>query len=216
MVAFQEKREEAEQKLVIELLSAIERSPTFTQRGLATEMGIALGLMNQYLKRFVTKGWVRAKQVSPKRVAYFLTPYGMAEKGMMVRDYLARSMAFFKEARVQSEELFQHCLDRKWYEVAVVQQGDLADIVLLVAKGLDIHVKVVSLSDDIDAFDAVIIADVQNPQGVYDILKRRVEPLRLLTLPLLHISCEDGDKGQFFYAAHTSESATLDPCRNAK
>ena len=60
MAAFQDTREQTEQKVMVHLLSEIERNPSFTQRGLAGELGIALGLMNQYLKSCITKGWVRA------------------------------------------------------------------------------------------------------------------------------------------------------------
>ena len=51
MPTFQNTREQTEQKVMVQLLSEIERNPSFTQRGLAGELGIALGLMNQYLKR---------------------------------------------------------------------------------------------------------------------------------------------------------------------
>ena len=67
---------------MVHLLSEIERNPSFTQRGLAGELNIALGLMNQYLKRCVTKGWVKASQISPRRITYFLTPEGFIEKAI--------------------------------------------------------------------------------------------------------------------------------------
>src|ERR1700737_3656898 len=109
MAAFQNTRTQTEKKVMVHLLSEIERNPTFTQRGLSAELGIALGLMNQYLKRCITKGWVRASRVSPKRISYFLTPEGFKEKSQMVTDYLARSLTFFRDARTQCEEVFIEC-----------------------------------------------------------------------------------------------------------
>ena len=50
MAAFQDTREQTEQKVMVHLLSEIERNPSFTQRSLAGELGIALGLMNQVFK----------------------------------------------------------------------------------------------------------------------------------------------------------------------
>lgn len=190
MTAFQKKREETENKVIVELLSEIERNPSFTQRSLAAEMGIALGLMNQYLKRFVSKGWVRATQVSPKRISYFLTPQGMKEKGVMVKDYLARSLTFFRDARLQCEEIFADCITRKWTRIALVQEGDLADIAFLVAQGMDITVEIVELEADMSGYDAVMITDVMNPQGTYDALKAKLDPTKILTMHLLHISKE--------------------------
>lgn len=188
MAAFQDTREQTEQKVMVHLLSEIERNPSFTQRGLAGELNIALGLMNQYLKRCVTKGWVRASQVSPRRIAYFLTPEGFKEKSHMVKDYLARSMTFFRDARAQCEEAFEHCKAQGWSRVALVGEGDLSDIAKLVASGSDFTIEVVPVKDDLKKYDAVMVTDIMNPQGTYDTIKHKVEYHRLLTLNLLHIS----------------------------
>ncbi|MBX9804132.1 MAG: winged helix-turn-helix transcriptional regulator [Alphaproteobacteria bacterium] len=188
MAAFQDTREQTEQKVMVHLLSEIERSPSFTQRGLASELGIALGLMNQYLKHCVTKGWIRASQVSPRRIKYFLTPEGFKEKSYMVKDYLARSMTFFRDARSQCEELLETSKDLGWTNIALVGEGDLADITKLVAQGTGIRVEVVSVNADFQSYDAALITDLMNPQGTYDVLKNKVDYPRLLCLKLLHIS----------------------------
>ncbi len=188
MAAFQDTREQTEQKVMVHLLSEIERNPSFTQRGLAGELNIALGLMNQYLKRCVTKGWIRASQVSPRRITYFLTPEGFKEKSHMVKDYLVRSMTFFRDARGQCEEVFAHCKGQSWSKIALVGESDLADIAKLVASGGDFTIDVVSTKVDLKQYDAVIITDVMNPQGTYDAIKSKVEYHRLLSLNLLHIS----------------------------
>ncbi|MDP4840363.1 MAG: winged helix-turn-helix transcriptional regulator, partial [Alphaproteobacteria bacterium] len=167
MAAFQDTREQTEQKVMVHLLSEIERNPSFTQRGLAGELNIALGLMNEYLKRCVTKGWVRASQVSPRRITYFLTPEGFKEKSHMVKDYLARSMTFFRDARAQCEEAFEFCKAHGWLKIALVGEGDLADIAKLVASGSNFMIEVVSTQSDLKKYDAVIVTDVMNPQGTY-------------------------------------------------
>ncbi len=188
MATFQDTREHAEQKVMVHLLSEIERNPSFTQRGLAGELGIALGLMNQYLKSCVTKGWIRASQLSPRRITYFLTPKGFSEKSLMVTNYLARSMTFFRDARTQCEEIFEVCKSHKWLVVALVGSGDLADIARLVAHGTGVIVEVVDISADFKKYDAVFVTDIINPQETYDAIKSKIECQRLLTLELLHIS----------------------------
>lgn len=188
MAAFQDIKEHAEQKVMVHLFSEIERNPAFTQRGLASELGIALGLINQYLKRCITKGWIRASQVSPKRITYFLTPEGFKEKSQMVTGYLARSLTFFRDSRTQCEEIFSACKLQGWTNIGLVGAGDLADISSLVAQGTGIAVKVLTAEDPIQDFDAVLVTDTTNPQGTYNLLKTKVDSARLLTLPLLHIS----------------------------
>jgi len=188
MAAFQDTREQTEQKVMVHLLSEIERNPSFTQRGLAGELNIALGLMNQYLKRCVTKGWIRASQVSPRRITYFLTPEGLYEKSHMVKEYLARSLTFFRDAKTQCEDAFAGCKQNGWVNIALVGIGDLADIAKLVAYGSGVQVEVMSANESLEKYDAVLITDVINPQGTYEAVKFKVENKRLLTLRLLHIS----------------------------
>jgi DNA-binding MarR family transcriptional regulator len=188
MPTFQNTREQTEQKVMVQLLSEIERNPSFTQRCLAGELGIALGLMNQYLKRCITKGWVRASQISPRRITYFLTPQGFSEKSLMVTDYLSRSMAFFRDARAQCEEIFEKCEKQRWKKIALVGAGDLSDIAQLVANSLAISVEITNAATDFENYDAIIITDVVNPQKTYDDIKERVEDSRLFSPVLLHIS----------------------------
>ena len=193
MAAFQDTREQTEQKVMVHLLTEIERNPSFTQRSLASELGIALGLMNQYLKSCVTKGWVRASQISPRRITYFLTPDGFKEKSHMVTSYLARSLTFFRDARAQCDALFVQCMQKEWKKIAFVGGGDLADIAQLVAHGLGLQVCIVSGEEDLWAYDAVLVTDVINPQGTYDFIQNKVDSERLLTLGLLHISRNSSD-----------------------
>ncbi len=188
MAAFQDNREQTEKKVMVHLLTEIERNPSFTQRGLAGELGIALGLMNQYLKSCITKGWVRASQISPRRITYFLTSEGFKEKSHMVTDYLARSLSFFRDARSQCEEVLYNCQKFGWKNIALVGEGDLADIARLVAHSMGIQVSNVEHGSDLKIFDAVLITDVVRPQATYDALKNRVDNKRLLILKLLHLS----------------------------
>lgn len=188
MSAFQDTREETEQKVMVHLLSEIERNPSFTQRSLASELGIALGLMNHYLKRSITRGWIRASQISPRRITYFLTPEGLKEKGLMVTDYLARSLTFFRDARAQCEEIFAECKQQGLGNIALVGTGDLADIAKLVAQGTGLQVSIVDTKADFKKYDAALITDVINPQDTYDLIRNKVEDHKILILKLLHIS----------------------------
>lgn len=188
MSAFQETREQTEQKVMVHLLSEIDRNPSFTQRSLASELGIALGLMNHYLKRCITKGWIRVSQISPRRITYFLTPEGFAEKGQMVTNYLARSLTFFRDARTQCEEIFTGCKAQGCVNIGLLGSGDLADIAKLVAHGTGLKVSVVDIHSDLKNYDAALITDVIDPQGTYDLVKHKIEDSKLLILKLLHIS----------------------------
>ena len=50
---------EDETKITLGLLNAVGRDSALTQRSMASELGIALGLANAYLKRCVRKGLIK-------------------------------------------------------------------------------------------------------------------------------------------------------------
>ncbi|MDK9718580.1 MAG: winged helix-turn-helix transcriptional regulator [Trichlorobacter sp.] len=61
------------------LLCELEQGPVCSQRELARRLDSALGLVNNYLKAAVVKGWVRVKELSGNRCTYHLTAKGAAE-----------------------------------------------------------------------------------------------------------------------------------------
>src|ERR1017187_2487115 len=91
--------ESENEHIVLGLLESVERDGAQSQRKLASELGIALGLCNAYLKRCVTKGLVKMSAVPTRRYAYYLTPKGFAEKSRLTVDYLSFSFEFFRRAR---------------------------------------------------------------------------------------------------------------------
>ena len=88
------------------MLNAVEENAVLTQRSLARGLGIALGLANAYLKRCVTKGYIKVTQAPANRYAYYLTPKGFAEKSRLTTQYLTNSFDFFRLARNQCDALF--------------------------------------------------------------------------------------------------------------
>ena len=86
------------------LFNRVESSPNINQRKLAQELGISLGLTNTYFQRVLKKGWVRAKQVKPRRWLYFLTPQGALEKSRLSLSYMHRTLESFRELKSKGDE----------------------------------------------------------------------------------------------------------------
>jgi DNA-binding MarR family transcriptional regulator len=133
-------RETGDPEIVLGLLTSIERDSAITQRKLAGDLGIALGLANAYLRRCVRKGLVKMSQVPLNRYAYYLTPQGFAEKGRLTAEYLAVSFNFFRRARGDCAVLLRECAARGWRRVALYGAGDLAEIAVLSAGDSGIEV----------------------------------------------------------------------------
>jgi len=193
------------------LLAAVERDSALTQRHLARELGIALGLANAYLRRCAKKGLIKMRQVPLNRYAYYLTPRGFAEKSRLTAEYLSTSFDFFRQARRDCATLLAAAVERGWRRVALVGAGELAEIAVLGAaeSGVDIVAVIdaegprscagrpvvadlAALSPGA-ALDAVIVTDMRAPQACYEatLTAAAVQGLsaeRVLAPQLLHIT----------------------------
>ena len=195
---------EDETKITLGLLNAVEANSSLTQRTMARELGIALGLANAYLKRCVRKGLIKVQQVPANRYAYYLTPMGFAEKSRLAADYLTISFNFFRGAREQCTAILDHCEAQGWRRIALTGASDFCEIAVLCAQ--DHTVEIAGIVDsqinrptfaglpvkprikDLGAVNAVMICDMQNQQEVFDTLVESVARERVLTPPVLGIS----------------------------
>ena len=70
-------------RIVLGLLESVERDGAQSQRRIAADLGIALGLVNAYVKRCVRKGLLKVSEAPARRYVYYLTPQGFAEKSKL-------------------------------------------------------------------------------------------------------------------------------------
>jgi DNA-binding MarR family transcriptional regulator len=64
----------------LRFLEELEKNPIVSQRELSHKFGIALGVTNACLRRMARKGWIRIRDLNPRRIGYYLTPKGIVEK----------------------------------------------------------------------------------------------------------------------------------------
>jgi DNA-binding MarR family transcriptional regulator len=81
------------------LLEAIDSGELLTQRGLARDLNISLGLVNTCLKRLANKGYFEVTTIPKNRVRYCLTSKGVQEKSRLTYEYIQYSMGFYREMR---------------------------------------------------------------------------------------------------------------------
>src|ERR1700731_403802 len=110
-------RPKAEADITLGMLTAVEGNSVLTQRSLAKELGIALGLANAYLRRCVSKGLIKVTHIPANRYAYYLTPHGFAEKSRLTAQYLALSFDFFRVARTQCRDILTACRQQGWQRI---------------------------------------------------------------------------------------------------
>ena len=190
-------------RIMLGLLDAVEQDRAHSQRHLASELGIALGLVNAYLKRCMKKGLVKVRQAPARRYAYYLTPQGFSEKSRLTVEYLSYSFGFFRQAKTDTSNLFRLAKARGLRNVLLIGQSDLAEIAALCAieqgigiaglvderaEGQFMGAPVFKTLDDAEiAFDAVLIADVKNAGASSEAAVARFGIDRVLIPDLLRV-----------------------------
>ena len=192
-----------ESTITLGVLTAVERDPGMTQRSAASEVGVALGLVNAYLKRCIRKGWVKIQQVPRKRYVYYLTPRGFAEKARLTSEYLSFSLDFFRRARAQYVEAVSACAARGWKRVVIVGDTELAEIASLCCHDRDVvpvgilaqgsqaqrfaGLPVFSAIEGMPEVDAAILALARDPAAAAEALAARLGPGRVLAPAILRL-----------------------------
>jgi len=188
--------------IVLALLTSVEQNHRVTQRTLASELGIALGLANAYLKRCIRKGFIKISAVPPRRYSYYLTPEGFLEKSRLTSEYLQSSFGFFRAARRQCELVLQACEMHGHKRIVLFGASELAEVALLCAR--DRAVTIVGVVDpnggtvggltatksldDIREWDAILLTTLRDPQAAYDQLSATVSPDLIVMPRLLNVS----------------------------
>ncbi len=157
--------------IVLGLLEFVERNGAQSQRDLASELGIALGLVNSYLKRCVNKGLLKVQEVPARRYAYYLTPQGFSEKSRLTASYFAHSFSFFRRARADCETVLSEAGSRNMRRIVLAGASDLAEIMTLCARDYPLTlVAIVDPKTDRTKFAGLPVvrnfSDVQNIDGV--------------------------------------------------
>ena len=121
------------------LFNTVENSPDINQRKLAQELDISLGLTNTYFQRVLKKGWVRVKQVKPRRWLYFLTPQGALEKSRLSLSYMHRTLESFRELKCKGDEHIRILSEKGVSGIHLCGLDDLTEILSFCFTGLKIE-----------------------------------------------------------------------------
>lgn len=191
-------------RIMLGLLDAVEQDRAQSQRHLSAELGIALGLVNAYLKRCVNKGLVKVRQAPARRYAYYITPQGFAEKSRLTLEYLSYSFGIFRQAKHDFTELLRSAKSRGVTKIILVGKSDLAEIAALCAmEQAIVIVGMVQAGDAPDqfiglpvfpdfesvteAFDSVLITDMLNARAACDDAVARFGSESVLVPDLLRV-----------------------------
>jgi len=112
----------------LKILEEVEKDYTPSQRELASELNISLGLVNSFIKRLVKKGYFKITNIPANRVKYILTPKGAAEKTRLTYQYIQYSYKFYKDARQKLSKQFKDLEAQGVHRIVFYGANDLAEI----------------------------------------------------------------------------------------
>lgn len=125
------------------LMSEIVGEEPLSQREISQRLGIAVGLVNSYLKNLVAKGYVRVKNFPRNRYAYLLTPQGLAEKSRLAYQHLSYFTNLYTLARQDYRALFRRLEADGVQELAFCGVDEVAEIAYLSLRETGIELSLV-------------------------------------------------------------------------
>jgi DNA-binding MarR family transcriptional regulator len=155
-----------------QILEEISSDQHLTQRKLSGKLGIALGLTNLYLKRLIRKGYVMVETMPRNRIAYNLTPKGLAEKSKLTYEYMKYSFNFYKKLRSTLKTVLLSVEKEEARKIVFYGAGEIAEIAYLSLQGAKLEL--VAVVDDGKAGRNFFGKRVKTPESLNDISYDRV------------------------------------------
>lgn len=137
------KTESLRELKVLEELSA---NPSLTQRRLASQLEVALGLTNLMLRRLITKGYVEVVNTRKNRLQYLITPKGISEKTRLTYEYMEYSLHLYRRVREELKASLSRIQASGGANIVLLGIGEIAEIAYLTIRELGLSL--VGIIDD--------------------------------------------------------------------
>lgn len=112
----------------LDLLTRIEENPDISQANLASELGVAVGTVNWYLKRLISKGYVKVKRAQRKKLRYIITPEGIALRARLTVDYIQSSFELYRHTRQKTLNAIMQLRENGFDQVRIEGDGEIAEV----------------------------------------------------------------------------------------
>ena len=123
----------------LKLLEALDSREPPTQRELARDLDISLGLVNAFIKRLAKKGYFKITHIPKNRVKYLLTPKGALEKTRLTYRYIRYSVGFYREIREMLVALFGRLEHEGVRRITLYGCGEVAELAHLFLQNTSIR-----------------------------------------------------------------------------
>lgn len=140
----------------------LKEAPQASQRTLAKKANMSLGMMNAILGRFVERGWIMLTNVNGRKLAYAVTPDGIAELAERGRKFVKRTFAI---ANKYNEVLFENISKAKAdgkKKVILYGKSYIKFLIEYVCKVVDIEFLITDVLSKVDDESFCIIGELED------------------------------------------------------
>jgi DNA-binding MarR family transcriptional regulator len=185
----------------LQFLEELEKTPNRSQRELSNKFGIALGVTNACLKRMARRGWIRLRKVPPRRIGYYLTPKGFAEKAKLTMTFLSYNIHHYSWLKAMIGAKFLEMVSQGVKRVIFYGVSDEMEVAYVTLQGTDMEL--VAIVDDNDGVkgksilgrevkdpreiaklkaDAIVITSILERARILENLKKQKNRVKLFTI----------------------------------
>jgi len=158
----------------LRLLEELEKNPIVSQRELSHKFDIALGVTNACLKRMARKGLIRIRGFNHRKIGYYLTPKGFAEKTKLTLHLISWTVQHYSSLKNFIVERFLEMQNNGIERVVFYGVSDEMEVAYITLQG--VKLKLVGIVEDEERFRPQIIFGYEleplsriqelNPDGV--------------------------------------------------
>ena len=122
-----------------DLLNEIAQDSMVTQANLSDRLGIAVGSVNWYIKRLITRGWVKVSHLDRTRLKYDLTPAGMKVFTQRAMLYARDSLKVYGDYRKKAKALAMELKQAGVQQIYLDGEDEVIDILRLTCFEAGLH-----------------------------------------------------------------------------
>ena len=130
----------------LRLLEELEKNPISSQRELSHKFNIALGVTNACLKRMARKGWIRIRDLNPRKIGYYLTPKGALEKARLTLNLISFRVQHYSDLKKIISQRFLEMQRDGMRRIAFYGLSDEMEVAYITLQG--VNLKLVGIVED--------------------------------------------------------------------
>ena len=169
-----------------ELINIIGAELGSNQRDLSRHMDLSLGATNMLIRRLISKGYIRIRQLNNRKVKYILTPKGFTEKLRKSIKYTMKTIQSIELIKTKVKEIILKLYEEGERNFTVLGKSDFALLIEMVFKELGFNDYRITYIDELPK---------EQPNGILLICKEGVINGRLTnTIDLIHELAEHNSR----------------------